>query len=79
MQHKLIVFYNLDQKCLLRGTNWVFKYNSLLFACKGLMLTFEVYFVFLSYYALYYVSAKAQKTTKYVNFGHENLKSYLCT
>jgi hypothetical protein len=23
--HKLIGFYNLDEKCLLRGTNWVFK------------------------------------------------------
>ena len=25
LQHKLIVFYNRDEKCLLRGTNWVFK------------------------------------------------------
>ena len=25
LQHKLIGFYNQDQKCLLRGTNWVFK------------------------------------------------------
>ena len=24
-QHKLICFYNRDGKCLLRGTNWVFK------------------------------------------------------
>ena len=24
-QHKLIGFYNRDEKCLLRGTNWVFK------------------------------------------------------
>ena len=24
-QHKLIGFYNWDEKCLLRGTNWVFK------------------------------------------------------
>ena len=23
--HKLIGFYNRDEKCLLRGTNWVFK------------------------------------------------------
>ena len=23
--HKLIGFYNWDEKCLLRGTNWVFK------------------------------------------------------
>ena len=25
LQHKLIAFYNRDEKCLLRGTNWVFK------------------------------------------------------
>jgi hypothetical protein len=25
LHHKLIGFYNLDEKCLLRGTNWVFK------------------------------------------------------
>ena len=25
VQHKLIEFYNRDEKCLLRGTNWVFK------------------------------------------------------
>ncbi len=25
LQHKLICFYNRDEKCLLRGTNWVFK------------------------------------------------------
>ena len=24
LQHKLIGFYNGDEKCLLRGTNWVF-------------------------------------------------------
>ena len=25
LQHKLTGFYNQDEKCLLRGTNWVFK------------------------------------------------------
>ena len=25
LQHRLIGFYNRDEKCLLRGTNWVFK------------------------------------------------------
>ena len=25
IQNKLIGFYNQDEKCLLRGTNWVFK------------------------------------------------------
>jgi hypothetical protein len=25
LHHKLIGFYNRDEKCSLRGTNWVFK------------------------------------------------------
>jgi len=25
LEHKLIGFYNRDEKCLQRGTNWVFK------------------------------------------------------
>jgi len=25
LHHKLIGFYNQNEKCLLRGTNWVFK------------------------------------------------------
>ena len=25
LQHTLIRFYNLDEKCLLRGTDWAFK------------------------------------------------------
>jgi len=25
LRHKLVGFYNLDEKCLQRGTNWVFK------------------------------------------------------
>ena len=25
LQNKLIGFYNRDEKCLLRGTNWVFE------------------------------------------------------
>jgi len=37
LQHKLIGFYDRDEKCLLRGTDWVFKYSSLRFVCKGLM------------------------------------------
>ena len=31
--------YNRDEKCLQRGTNWVFKYSGLRFVCKGLMRT----------------------------------------
>ena len=36
LQHKLIGFYNPDEKCLLRGTDWVFKYSGLRFVFKGL-------------------------------------------
>jgi len=37
LQHKLIGFYNRDEKCLQRGTDWVFKQSSLSFAFKGLI------------------------------------------
>jgi hypothetical protein len=36
LQHKLIGFYNRDEKCLQRGTDWIFKYSSLRFVFKGL-------------------------------------------
>jgi hypothetical protein len=35
LQHKLIGFYNVDEKCLQRGTDWVFKYSGLRFVFKG--------------------------------------------
>jgi len=34
---KLIGFYNRDEKCLQRGTDWVFKYNGLCFVFKGII------------------------------------------
>ena len=37
LQHKLIGFYNRDEKCLQRGTDWVFKYSGLRLVCKGLI------------------------------------------
>ena len=37
LQHKLIGFYNPDEKFLQRGTDWVFKYSGLRFVCKGLI------------------------------------------
>jgi len=37
LQHKLIGFYNPDEKCLQRGTDWAFKYSSLRFVCKDLI------------------------------------------
>ena len=36
LQHKLIGFYNRDEKCLLRGTDWGFKYSGLRFVFKWL-------------------------------------------
>jgi hypothetical protein len=37
LQHKLIGFYNRDEKFLQRGTDWVFKLSGLRFVFKGLM------------------------------------------
>ena len=37
LQHKLIGFYNRDEKCLQRGTDWVFKLSGLRLVCKGLI------------------------------------------
>ena len=34
IQHKLIGFYNPDEKCLQRGTDWVFKYSGLRFGFR---------------------------------------------
>jgi len=38
LHHKLTGFYNRDEKCLLRGTSWLFKYSSLRFVFKGLKI-----------------------------------------
>jgi len=40
LHHKLIGFYNRDEKCLQRGTDLVFKYSNLRFVFKGLILLF---------------------------------------
>ena len=37
LQHKLIGFYNRDEKCLQRGTDWVFKYSGLRLGFEGLI------------------------------------------
>jgi hypothetical protein len=36
LQHKLIGFYNQDEKCLQRGTDWILKWNGLRFVFEGL-------------------------------------------
>jgi hypothetical protein len=38
LQHKLIGFYNRDEKCLQRGTDWAFNCSSLHFVFKGLII-----------------------------------------
>ena len=38
LQHKLIGFYNRDEKCLQRGTDWGFKYRGLRFVFKGIIV-----------------------------------------
>ena len=48
LHHKLIGFYNRDEKCLQRGTNWVFQKSSLPFVFKGLNLP-QVYLHILSF------------------------------
>jgi len=40
LQQKLIGFYNRDEKCLQRGTDWVFKYSGLRFVFSGLSRLF---------------------------------------
>jgi len=35
--HKLIGFYNRDEKCLQRGTDWGFNYSGLRLGFKGLI------------------------------------------
>jgi hypothetical protein len=34
--HSLVRFFNPDEKCLQRGTDWVFKQSSLRFVFRGL-------------------------------------------
>ena len=43
IQQKLIGFYNPDEKCLQRGTDWVFKYSGLRCVFSGLILLCTVY------------------------------------
>ena len=40
--YRLIGFYNRDEKCLQRGTDWVFKYSSLRFVFRWLKVEFTL-------------------------------------
>jgi len=42
LQHKLVGFYNRDEKCLQRGTNWIFKKSSLRFLKVKMQSTVRV-------------------------------------
>jgi hypothetical protein len=42
IHHKLIGFYNRDEKCLQRGTDWVFKESGLRFCFEGLTFSLEL-------------------------------------
>ena len=43
LQYKLICFYNQDEKCLQRGTDWGFKYSGLRLVFKGLNKQYEIH------------------------------------
>ena len=49
LQHKLIGIYNRDEKCLLRGTNLVFKSDRYSFVLKGLMLYLRILIIVISW------------------------------
>jgi len=49
LQHKLIGFYNRDEKCLQRGTDWVFKESSVPFVFKGLIAIKLFMYKFIAY------------------------------
>jgi len=61
LQHKMFGFYNRDEKCLQRGTDWSFKYSILCFVFKGLI--FGGHYVFPCYFTLafspFFVSVKS--------------------
>jgi len=42
LQHKLIGFYYRDEKCLQRGTDWVFKLSGLRFVFKRVKIRLEI-------------------------------------
>jgi len=59
LQHKLIGFYNRDEKCLQRGTDWVFKYSGLRFVFKGLNYSILQYATL--YLCVLYLSENKQR------------------
>ena len=67
LQHKLIGFYNGDEKCLLRGTNWAFKYSSLRFVFKGLKSSFRRSWS-------QYSSIKHCRVSSYTQINNRNLQ-----
>ena len=71
LQHKLIGFYNHDEKCLQCGTDLDFKYSSLRFFCKGLI--YFLYWVGLMtalVYKLKHVAIYCQRIKRTLNDIH---------
>ena len=44
LQHKLIGFYNRDEKCLQRGTDWVFESEGYIFVLTGVKYVLDLRF-----------------------------------
>ena len=65
LQHKLIGFYNRDEKCLLRGTDWAFKWSSLRFVFKRLKHDLQPAATFLNY--VYTIKIQLNQPTRCSN------------
>jgi len=84
LQHKLIGFYNRDEKCLQRGTDWVFKYTGLRFVFKGLIPQSSAgrtvwqdcpNILVCNFTVLSFITSESKSET-HRNFGNVTLKEY---
>jgi len=74
LHHKLIGFYNRDEKCLQRGTDWVFKYSGLRFVFKGLIQPTSILCP-IQHYTLIY--AEVFYADSFLMFPRQNLEAFL--
>jgi len=61
LQHKLIGFYNRDEKCLQRGTDWVFKQSLLVTWCTNQFNIQQLYALPTLYLCVLYLSENKQR------------------
>ena len=61
LQHKLIGFYNRDEKCLQRGTDWVFKWSLLVTWCTNRFNIQQLYALPTLYLCVLYLSENKQR------------------